>query len=65
MPKDGGAPLTLASGQVLEAIKHATSSVDAFLDPSVISRLENDLTLLSRGHDLVGKDNPGTCLGSP
>jgi hypothetical protein len=33
------------------------------LEYFAIPQLKNDLTMLSQGHDLVGKDgNPGTCL---
>jgi hypothetical protein len=53
-------------GPVLEALNDATRRVNALLDPSAISQLENDLTVLSQAHGLLGKDgNPGTCLRSP
>jgi hypothetical protein len=65
-PKSGAGALLLYLGPVIEAIHDATSRVSAFLDPSASSRLENDLTVLSQGHDVVGKDgNGGTCLGAP
>jgi hypothetical protein len=53
-------------GPVLEPLEDAMSQVRAPLDPAKLSQLENDLAVLSRGVDLVGKDGkPGTCLGSP
>jgi hypothetical protein len=51
---------------VLKAVHDAMSRVDASLDPSTISRLKSDLTMLSQALDLVGKNgNSGTCLESP
>ncbi len=53
-------------GPILETLDDAMSPVRAPLDPSTLSRFENDLTVLSQGLDLVGKDGkPGTCLESP
>jgi hypothetical protein len=64
-PKTGAGALMRYLGPVLAAINEATSSVNAFLDPSAIPQLQNELTVLSQAHDLVGKDgNAGTCLGS-
>jgi hypothetical protein len=65
-PETGAGATKRYLDPVLEAIHDAMSSIDAFLDPSAISQLRNDLTMLSRGLDVVGKDgNPGTCLESP
>ena len=65
-PDTGAGAVMRYLGPILKNINDAMSSVNAFLEPSAISPLKNDLTMLSQGHDLVGKDgNPGTCLESP
>jgi hypothetical protein len=62
-PKSGAGALLVYIGPLIEEIHDATSRVTALLDPSAISLLGADLTLLSQGHDLVGKNgNSGTCL---
>jgi hypothetical protein len=62
-PKSGAGALLLYLGPVMKEIDDARSSVTALLDPSAISQLRTDLTVLSQGHDLIGKDgNSGTCL---
>jgi hypothetical protein len=64
-PKSGAGALLLYLGPVMKEINDATSSVKAFLDPGGIPRLKSELTMVSQGHDLFGKDgNSGTCLGS-
>ena len=71
---DGGvpAPRTAAGAlsryldPVLKSIHDATSAVQAFLDPSAIAQLKNNLTMLSQMRDGVGNDgNSGPCVGSP
>jgi hypothetical protein len=65
-PKSGAGGPLLYLGPVMKEIDDARSGVTPFLDPSAISQIESDLTRLSQGHDLVGKDgNSGTCLGAP
>ena len=50
----------------MKEIDDARNRVTPLLDPSAIAPLETDLTRLSQGHELVGKDGTsGTCLGSP
>jgi hypothetical protein len=47
----------------MNEIDDAARGVEAFLAPVMIPRLEKELTHLSQGHDLVGKDGgSGTCL---
>ena len=65
-PETGAGAVMRYLGPVLKNVNDAMSSINALLEPSAISRLKNDLAMLSQGHDLVGKDgNAGTCLGSP
>jgi hypothetical protein len=62
-PKSGAGALLLYLGPVMKEIDDARSGVTPLLDPSVVPRLETDLTRLSEGLELVGKDgNSGTCL---
>jgi len=64
-PETGAGALARYLGPVLTELNDAMRSVNTFLAPSAVSQLKNDLTMLSQGHDLVGKDgNPGTCLRS-
>jgi hypothetical protein len=65
-PKSGAGALLLYLGPVMKEVNDATDHVNASLDPSAISRLKNELTMVSQAHDLVGKDGkPGICLESP
>ena len=65
-PKSGAGALLLYLGPVMKEVNDATDHVNASLDPSAISRLQNELTMVSQAHDLVGRDGkPGVCLESP
>ena len=71
---DGGA-LTLKScagallhymGPTLETLNGARASVAEAIDPASVDPLNRQLTALTQGHALVGKDgNAGACLGTP
>jgi hypothetical protein len=50
-PKSAAGALILYVGPVLKTVDDAVSSVNAFLDPSAIPQLKNDLTGLAQGHD--------------
>jgi len=65
-PKSGAGALLLYLGPVMKEVNDATDHVKASLNPSAISQLKNELTVVSQAHDLVGKDGkPGICLESP
>jgi hypothetical protein len=65
-PKSCAGALWVYVGPLFEQISDATSSANAFLNPSAIDQLNRDLAMVSRGHDLVGTGGTsGTCLKSP
>jgi hypothetical protein len=62
-PKSCAGALRVYVGPLFEQINDLTSSLDAFLDPSAVYQLNRDLAVVSRGHELLGKDgSSGTCL---
>jgi hypothetical protein len=66
-PKSGAGALLVYLGPVMKEINDATDHVKASLDPSAIFQLKNELTMISQGHDLIGKDGnaAGTCMRTP
>jgi len=65
-PSTAAGALSRYLDPVLKSIHDATSAVQAFLDPSAIAQLKNNLTMLSQMRDGVGNGgNSGPCVGSP
>ena len=50
-PRSGAGALIRYLGPTIRTVNDATSRVNAFLDPSAISQLNNELTVLSQGRD--------------
>lgn len=64
-PKSGAGALLVYLGPVMKELNDATDRARASLDPAASSQLEAELTLVSKGHDLVGREGiVGTCLGA-